>query len=110
MVLICCRSTCNMATGTTWKLFCDMATCAARNKTPSKPKPACPRSWTQVIITGMPAIKTVMTSVAGDSCSYITTVPQAAGRSVAYENQPYDLCKAVIVFKVNKHSVIVYST
>ena len=58
----------------------------------------------------MPAIKTVVASVAGDSCSYIATVPQAAGRSVTYENQPYDLSKAVIVFKVNKHSIIVYST
>ena len=58
----------------------------------------------------MPAIKTVMTSVAGDSCSYIASVPQVAGRSAAYENQPYDLSKAVMVFKVNKHSIIVYST
>ena len=46
----------------------------------------------------MPAIKTVVASVTDDSFSYIATVPQAAGRSVAYENQPYDLSKAVIVF------------
>ena len=58
----------------------------------------------------MPAIKTVIASIAGDSCSYIATVPLAAGRSAAYENQPYHLCKAVMVFKVNKHSIIVYST
>ena len=39
--------------------------------------PACLRSWTQVNFRGIPGVKTGMTNVAGDFCSYMGTVFQA---------------------------------
>ena len=55
-----------------WKKYC------CRQQERSQSLPPARRSWTRVNFAGMPAVKTDKASVAGDFCSHIGTVSQAA--------------------------------